>query len=155
MSVNVEHLDRAMVLAALYNGSRPLGMGFLQYDPKPMTTEEARQLLGPEPVKDCYFDYLKGRVMKIQMGGNSIETRLYNRDNGEQAAEKIIESLQNSSDTNTTEIQQLHKTGLKDSANETKSHLNTPTIIDGSIITIGLEDFKHVLGPKIEESLKS
>jgi hypothetical protein len=92
-SVNIEGLDRAAVLAALYNASRPLGMGFLHYDPKPMTVGEAREYLGAEPVTEAYFDYLKGRVMKVQMGGNSINTRLYDRDVGAGAGQRVIEGL--------------------------------------------------------------
>ena len=47
-------LDKAAVLAALYNASKPVGMGFARYDPTPMTLEEARALLE----RDTYFDYL-------------------------------------------------------------------------------------------------
>ena len=39
--ISIEGLDKSKVLAALYNASRPQGMGFMQYDPNPMTEEEA------------------------------------------------------------------------------------------------------------------
>lgn len=81
-----QNVDKAVVLAALYNNSQPLGMGILHYDPKPMTVDEARQLL----TQQTYFDYLKGRVMKIDLRGIILETSLYNRDNGPQAAELAI-----------------------------------------------------------------
>ena len=42
--ISLVGLDKAKILAALYNASRPLGMGFMQYDPAPMATEEARDL---------------------------------------------------------------------------------------------------------------
>ena len=53
--MNIQGLDKAAVLAALYNRARPQGMGFLHYDPKPMTVEEAQKIIWGG---DGYFDYL-------------------------------------------------------------------------------------------------
>lgn len=39
------------------------------------------------------LDYLAGRVMKISLKEDEVDTFLYNRDNGKDAAEKIIEAL--------------------------------------------------------------
>lgn len=90
--IDISKLDKAEVLAALYNNSQPLGMGILHYDPKPMGKEEAGRLLeqsGERP----YFDYLKGRVMKVDLSGNILRTRLYDRDNGSGAAFSAISHL--------------------------------------------------------------
>ena len=87
--INLAGLDKAAVLAALYNASRPLGMGFLRYDPADMTVEEARELLK----KYSYFDYLKGRVMKVDLLGDSFDPWLYDRDNGKGAAMRVISAL--------------------------------------------------------------
>jgi len=85
--INTKGLDKGMVLAALYNASHPQGMGLLHYDPKPMTVEEANELLK----LDTYFDYLKGRVMKVNLSSNdSFNECLYDRDNGTGAAETAI-----------------------------------------------------------------
>jgi hypothetical protein len=48
-----------------------------------MTEDEANELLKHQ----TYFDYLKSRVMKIDLSGNDkdIDFRLYDRDNGEGA----------------------------------------------------------------------
>jgi hypothetical protein len=43
--VNIAGLDRAEIIAALYNASQPLGMGFLHYDPAPMMRDEAQAYL--------------------------------------------------------------------------------------------------------------
>jgi hypothetical protein len=83
---------KAAVLAALYNFSRPQGMGFLQYEPVPMTEEGAQNLLDSGVT---YFDYLKGRVMKVELGGNAFETWLYDRDNGQGAAYEAVKHLLN------------------------------------------------------------
>jgi len=90
--MKIEGLNKAEVLAALYNNAKVQGMGFLQADNKQMTTEEAKTIL--DESSDKYFDYLKGRVMKIRIAGDEVDTRLYNRDNGDGAAERVIGKLQ-------------------------------------------------------------
>jgi hypothetical protein len=87
--ISLEGLDKAAVLAALYNASQPLGMGFLHFDPAPMTIGEAQSLLE----QHTYFDYLKGRVMKIDLSGNELDPWLYDRDNGPGAAASVIAAI--------------------------------------------------------------
>jgi len=87
--MNIKGLNKAKVLAALYNNSKPRGMGFIHYETNPMTEAEASELLK----NNSGFDYLKGRVMKIDLSGDELDTRLYNRDNGVDAAERAISSI--------------------------------------------------------------
>lgn len=87
--IDISNLDKAAVLAALYNGSRPQGLGVLHFDPTPMTTEEARSLVE----KRTYFDYLNGRVLKMNLAGDTLDPRLYDRDLGEGAAERALSKL--------------------------------------------------------------
>jgi len=54
-----------------------------------MTTEEAASLLESH----TYFDYLKGRVMKVDLSGDELDPWLYDRDNGHGAAKRVIDSL--------------------------------------------------------------
>lgn len=85
--ISIKGLDKARVLVALYNRSRIQGMGFI--DPmanKGLTVEEAKVLLE----RQTYFDYLRGRVMKIDLKGDDLDPRLYDRDLGEGAAEYAI-----------------------------------------------------------------
>lgn len=89
--MNISHLSKAAVLAALYNNSRVQGMGILQRKPGNMTDVEAQELLDANPTK--YFDYLYGKVMKIDLSTDELDTHLYNRDLGQNAAEKVISSL--------------------------------------------------------------
>jgi hypothetical protein len=87
--MNIAGMDRAKVLCALYNNARVQGLGFLHATQGDMSEEEARHLIasaGPH----LYFDYLKGRVMKVDLGSEELDTRLYNRDNGPNAAEDAI-----------------------------------------------------------------
>ena len=90
MVIDISRKNKAAVLVALYNASHPLGLGFLQFDPHPMTIDEAESLLG---AGRTYFDYLYGRVMKIDLKGNTVDTYLYDRDNGEGAGERAINSV--------------------------------------------------------------
>jgi hypothetical protein len=92
--MDITGYSKALILQALYNRAKPLGYGIFDYDPKPMTLEEAQELLENSDKLFPYFDYVKGRVMKICLGGEEINTRLYNRDNGPNAAEDaILEAL--------------------------------------------------------------
>lgn len=88
-----------MALAALYNGSKPQGMGLLHFDPTPMSAAQAKSLLQG----GADFDYLKGRVMKINLGEKVVEdasgakwlplnTWGYDRDNGESAAANTLKA---------------------------------------------------------------
>ena len=88
-TISLEGIDKAAVLAALYNASRAQGMGFLHYAPEPMTVEQAAELLKTH----TYFDYLQGRVMKIDLGRDELRTALYDRDNGHGAARRAIAHL--------------------------------------------------------------
>jgi len=96
--VSTKGLSKAAVLAALYNASRPLGMEFFQFDPSPMTEEEAAELL--ENMKpNAYFDYLKGRVMKVDLkNDDGFDEWLYDRDNGAGAAQRAIDALRKASE---------------------------------------------------------
>lgn len=90
--MDISKLDKAEVLAALYNRARSQGMGLLHYTPEDMTVEEARLLL-KEQGERPYFDYVQGRVMKVRLYGDELQTALYNRDNGLNAAENALANL--------------------------------------------------------------
>jgi len=90
--IDLAKYDKAEVLAALYNHSKPQGMGFLHYEAVDMTKEEAQELLDDSRFRQ-YFDYLKGRVMKVDLSGGKLDPRLYDRDNGEGAAARAISTL--------------------------------------------------------------
>jgi hypothetical protein len=86
-AVSIKGLNKAEVLAVLHNASRPLGMGFLQYNPKPITQEEAQKMLDSGRK---YFDYVNGRVMKISLGSDdTIDPPLYDRENGDGAVNVV------------------------------------------------------------------
>lgn len=100
-TVNIAGIDKAALLAALYNGSRPIGMGHLRAEAAAMTPEEAAEYVGDPKTQDngqsgrmrLFFDYVKGRPLKVDLDGDILHTRLYNRDNGEGAAERVVAKL--------------------------------------------------------------
>jgi len=87
--IDIGKLNNAQVLSALYNASQPQGMGFLHFNPAPMGEQEAAELLK----RQSYFDYVKGRVMKVDLSGDTLDPYLYDRDNGEGAALRVINRL--------------------------------------------------------------
>lgn len=88
--MDISKYDKADVLRVLYNRAKVQGLGFLHWTPEDMTKVEAEELLQA----DLYFDYLFGRVMKVDLSRDELDIRLYNRDNGPGAAEEAIEELE-------------------------------------------------------------
>jgi hypothetical protein len=74
--MNIKGLNKALLLAALYNNKSPLGMGWLQFKPGNMSPAEATK----ELLRSTSFDYLYGRPMKIDLSGDELDLTLYNRD---------------------------------------------------------------------------
>lgn len=105
--INTKGLRPTAVLAALYNASQPLGIGMLHFDRKRMTEDEAAAELKFDDdhakmfphVKETrgatYFDYLKGRVMKVDLKDpDGFDEFLYDRDNGPGSAQRAIASIE-------------------------------------------------------------
>ena len=88
--IDISKLDKAEVLAALYNGSKQQGLGLLNpRGREPLTKAQAAELLK----ETTYFDYLAGRVMKVELKGDTLYTWGYDRDNGPGAAERALAPL--------------------------------------------------------------
>lgn len=88
--IDISKLNKADVLCALYNASKPQCMSYFHYEPTPMASEIAGQILEIR----TKFDYLKGRVMKVDLTGNEFDSWHYDRDNGHGAAERAIAGIQ-------------------------------------------------------------
>lgn len=94
--IDISGLDKAEVLHALYHRSHVQGLGILQAIPE-YTVDDARKDLDEQP--GYYFDYLHGRVLKVDLFGDSFDSRLYDRDCGEGAAEAAINELRRRNDS--------------------------------------------------------
>jgi len=181
--VSIEGLDKAAVLAALYNRSITGGMGFFHYDPTPMTVEQAREIfrsfervtkkflfwtIEKRPAaRYIYFDYLQGRPMKVDLTSDiEFDATWYDDPayNGEGAAEEAIRLLRETGDVNPPSTQVAHRTGVLNAAQETRHELHRkpdpPREMDvpglGRITAfhVGLDDVADELGPKIDEAIQ-
>lgn len=75
------------VLCALYSQAQSPGCGALNRRSGGLTLEEARSVLSG----GSYIDYLKGRVMKVDLGRVDLDEYLYDRDNGPGAAQRALD----------------------------------------------------------------
>lgn len=88
--VSISGLDKADVMRSLFNNSHPQGMGiFNPLSLNDMSIERARELIATT----LKFDYVDGRVLKVDISNNELDTRLYDKNNGENAGLKAIQSL--------------------------------------------------------------
>lgn len=88
-TIDIKGISKAAVLAALYNASKPLGMGMFNYRREDMSEAVAQRLID-ESGERPYFDYLCGRVMKIGFKGDDLDVSMYDRDNGKGAAARAL-----------------------------------------------------------------
>ena len=85
--IDITGISKTQLLIALYAGASPQGMGYLQYDPAPMTEQEATELMEAQSGR---FDYVKGRVLKVNLSSDTLSPYLYDRDNGDGACARIV-----------------------------------------------------------------
>ncbi len=91
--LDISGIDKAALLANLYNNSRPVGLGFC--DPKSMSEmsyEEAKEIIDSGKLS---FDYFNGRVMKIDLDRAKLYVGSYDQNNGEGAALTAINACKN------------------------------------------------------------
>lgn len=88
--IDITGINKTKLLIALYAGANPQGMGYLQYDPAPMTEQEAAALMEAQHGR---FDYVKGRVLKVNLSRDTLSPYLYDRDNGHGACASIVASV--------------------------------------------------------------
>lgn len=89
--IDITGLDKRRVLMALYEDARVQGMGILHARRERMTIAEAGELLAPG--QPHYFDYVHGRVLKVNLAGDKFSPRLYDRDNGHGAAQRAVDAI--------------------------------------------------------------
>ena len=154
--IDISDLDKSSVLAALYNASKPQGMGFIDYDSTPMTKEEAEKILRGQ----TDFDYLKGRVMKVNLSGDSFNPSGFDRDNGEGVAQEAISQLRETGDENSDLIQVRHEDGTSMSARLVRDELTVPSVIKQGVgedtltlVPVGLKEFADRLEHKVRDIL--
>jgi hypothetical protein len=88
--IDITGLDKAEVLHALYQRAHYKGLGLYSAVIKYSVKDARRDY---EASESKYFDYLYGRVLKVDLSGDSFDSWLYDRDNGIHAAEEAINKL--------------------------------------------------------------
>lgn len=97
-AIDITGLDKAEVLAALFNAAQPQGMGFAQNYAPAMTVTEARERLAGTRAdfgdrRAPSFDYVRGRVLKVNIGRDYFMPGAYDRDNGQGTAARVVAEL--------------------------------------------------------------
>ena len=96
MKIDITGIDKAELVSALFNVSKPVGLGFLvERHNKPMTQEDAQHIIDTRRGSLC-FDYLQGRVMKVDLTGDQFDSGDYDRDNGQGRAQQVVDTLKKS-----------------------------------------------------------
>ncbi len=83
--IDIKGMDKVEVFRKLYNKARTQGMGQFQWQPGDVDYEKAKQLFESHS-PNYYFDYVLGRVMKVNLKNDEFDPCLYDRDNGQGAA---------------------------------------------------------------------
>ena len=171
---NIAGLNKAAVLAALYNAASPRGKGFLQHENnEPMTEEEAVEYLFEgddnnrmfgDSVNEIggqnrfRFDYLKGRPLKVDISGNHVDTTFYNRDNGAGTAERALEWLRRTGQVTPPEdLSQLQQERLVQAGFQVLDRLDDEPVrfrLQGEIFSLGFADHADELREAIAQAIK-
>lgn len=148
--ISLGGLDKAEVLAALFNGARAQGKSFLQHEPTPMTAEDARGLLQ----SGTHFGYIQGRVLKVNLANDTLDPWGYDRDNGEGAAARVIKALEDTGDVNPELAEKQHLEGTRNSAMFAREHLHDePGFREDGGYEMTLADEAERLAPILDEIL--
>lgn len=90
-TVNIAGLDKADLLMRAFNASKQQDMSMMdQRGRQDMTIKQAREIANQGPMN---YDYLYGRVLKIDLTHDDVGTWAYNRDVGPGAFEKIVADM--------------------------------------------------------------
>lgn len=103
--VNIAGLDKAEILRRLYTDAKPEHPEYRNYNLLPMTLEEAHLLIE----KNLSFDILNGRVMKINLANDTVDTFIYDRHNGQGVAEQIIENIRRNNQPKISEEERVYR----------------------------------------------
>lgn len=75
-----------ILLQALFDRASPQGLGLLHFNPYHTLSIEEAKIIIIHNRGDV--DYVKGRAMKVDVSGDTLNTRLFNRDITDQTLQK-------------------------------------------------------------------
>ena len=145
--VSIGELSKASVLAALYNASAPVGVGFVEAitGPAVMDTASAQNYIDQRK-GSLKFDYVYGRPIKVDLTGDSFDPRLYDcRNGGVGAARHIVEKLRKSNEVSSSYARMIHMTNLMSALYDTREGVSSRSYED-----VAAREFRTV---KVEPDL--
>ena len=157
--VDISGLDKAAVLATLFNASAPGGMGFIQarFGPSIMTVEDAQQVInaGGTNRGKLSFDYLFGRPLKFDLIGDEFDPWGFDRDNGGTGtASRLIEDLRASGQVNSSEIKDHREKLLVERIAQTHEFVSTPTACESNTIFMGGTEVADLLTYELDKQVE-
>lgn len=91
MIVDIKDIDKAVLLTALFNRGKVQG-GLHTKHNRLMNAEEAQALINS---RGYDFDYIHGRVMKIDISSDTVNSALYDRNNGDGTCSDVVRRSRN------------------------------------------------------------
>lgn len=95
--IDISKKDKYEVLAALYNASTPVGMGFMHYDPTPWDKDIAKLYFDEygKPDEDgvSHFKWILGRPVNCHFYDGKVCVEGYNQDNEEGLGQRAISTV--------------------------------------------------------------
>ena len=86
--VNISMLDKKKVFKVLYESAVPMDLGFMTEFEEPLSSEEIDEFFSNS--QNGYFEYVQGRLLKVDLSVDILDTTNFNATHGENAAEKAI-----------------------------------------------------------------
>lgn len=168
--ISIEGLEKADVLAVLYNAACPCGMGFLQTEHSPaiMRREDAtaviegrgddsQQLIGTLGIRvtrlghhNLRFGYVFGRPLKVDLSRDAFDERTYDHYHGAGHAAAAIAELRASGNTVTDTIFAMHSNRLRHEAAEVLDRPESFTALEAEM---GMGDHTERLVALVRRSM--
>lgn len=159
--VNIAGLDKAAVLATLFNATAPSGMGFLQaqFGPSIMTVEDAQSVIDNVGSNDPGFlhgkldyDYLFGRPLKVDLSGDEFDPWEFDRDNGGTGtAQRFIGNLRETGQVNSVELSEHRKRLLDENIAATHEFIKTLTTVEGNTFHLGGDGVAEIVTHHLDQ----
>lgn len=141
--VSIGELSKASVLAALYNASAPVGVGFVEAitGPAVMDTASAQNYIDQRK-GSLKFDYVYGRPIKVDLTGDSFDPRLYDcRNGGVGVARHIVEKLRKSNEVSSSYARMIHMTNLMSALYDTREGVSSRSY-EGTAALFMMREFR-------------
>jgi len=89
IEINIAGIDKAKLLRDLYNAAAH----FSGSDPNEMTLSEAQDIWHASPTAPHIYDVVRGRVLKVDLMGEGLDPRWYDRHNGSGKCGEVVAAL--------------------------------------------------------------